>query len=114
MKKFEPQYRLIRVGMATKKERASRQQRKWIVDDGVGLGNRRLTFDDRQATQEPSKGVPRNRQGQGRSICQGQGKEEVGVELVFWWCCVIAILDLHVTTSGGFVEGTLAIRNVLL
>ena len=27
MKKFEPQYRLIRVGMATKPERASRQQR---------------------------------------------------------------------------------------
>ena len=28
MKKFEPTYRLVRVGMATKKERASRQQRK--------------------------------------------------------------------------------------
>ncbi|KAI1466254.1 putative 40S ribosomal protein S24 [Daldinia caldariorum] len=28
MKKFEPQYRLIRVGLATKVERASRQQRK--------------------------------------------------------------------------------------
>ena len=27
MKKFEPHYRLVRVGMATKKERASRQQR---------------------------------------------------------------------------------------
>ena len=29
MKKFEPQYRLIRVGLATKVERASRQQRKF-------------------------------------------------------------------------------------
>lgn len=28
MKKFEPIYRLVRVGMATKPERASRQQRK--------------------------------------------------------------------------------------
>ncbi|PHH72443.1 hypothetical protein CDD80_4546 [Ophiocordyceps camponoti-rufipedis] len=28
MKKFEPAYRLVRVGMATKPERASRQQRK--------------------------------------------------------------------------------------
>ncbi|PKS05739.1 hypothetical protein jhhlp_007568 [Lomentospora prolificans] len=28
MKKFEPQYRLVRVGLATKPERASRQQRK--------------------------------------------------------------------------------------
>ena len=31
MKKFEPIYRLVRVGMATKAERASRQQRKWSV-----------------------------------------------------------------------------------
>ncbi|KAK0708895.1 ribosomal protein L23/L15e core domain-containing protein [Apiosordaria backusii] len=28
MKKFEPRYRLVRVGLATKVERASRQQRK--------------------------------------------------------------------------------------
>ncbi|RYP09647.1 hypothetical protein DL764_001189 [Monosporascus ibericus] len=28
MKKFEPKYRLVRVGLATKDERASRQQRK--------------------------------------------------------------------------------------
>jgi len=28
MKKFEPHYRLVRVGMATKIEKASRQQRK--------------------------------------------------------------------------------------
>ncbi|CAI4212278.1 unnamed protein product [Parascedosporium putredinis] len=28
MKKFEPQYRLVRVGLAQKRERASRQQRK--------------------------------------------------------------------------------------
>jgi hypothetical protein len=31
MKKFEPQYRLIRVGLATKVERASRQQRMYRV-----------------------------------------------------------------------------------
>ncbi|KAM5368446.1 hypothetical protein ACJZ2D_009516 [Fusarium nematophilum] len=30
MKKFEPQYRLVRVGLATKRERASRQQRTSI------------------------------------------------------------------------------------
>jgi small subunit ribosomal protein S24e len=29
MKKFEPQYRLVRVGLATKRERASRQQRTY-------------------------------------------------------------------------------------
>lgn len=30
MKKFEPQYRLVRVGLATKPERASRQQRTFL------------------------------------------------------------------------------------
>jgi len=29
MKKFEPNYRLVRYGKATKVERASRQQREW-------------------------------------------------------------------------------------
>jgi small subunit ribosomal protein S24e len=29
MKKFEPHYRLVRVGLATKIEKASRQQREW-------------------------------------------------------------------------------------
>ena len=31
MKKFEPQYRLVRVGLATKPERASRQQRTFFL-----------------------------------------------------------------------------------
>lgn len=31
MKKFEPNYRLVRVGLATKVERASRQQREWLL-----------------------------------------------------------------------------------
>lgn len=35
MKKFEPRYRLVRVGLATKRERASRQQRtsshSWFI-----------------------------------------------------------------------------------
>lgn len=31
MKKFEPRYRLVRVDMAKKVERASRQQRMWIL-----------------------------------------------------------------------------------
>lgn len=46
MKKFEPQYRLVRVGLATKPERASRQQRTLPVNNhpvfsiralGIGL-----------------------------------------------------------------------------
>ena len=31
MKKFEPTYRLVRVGLATKRERASRQQRTYTM-----------------------------------------------------------------------------------
>lgn len=37
MKKFEPTYRLIRVGQATKAERASRQQSEWIVTERDSL-----------------------------------------------------------------------------
>lgn len=32
MKKFEPHYRLVRYGLATKVEKASRQQRKYLPD----------------------------------------------------------------------------------
>lgn len=40
MKKFEPHYRLVRVGLANKIEKASRQQRKfevlvWTADKGL-------------------------------------------------------------------------------
>ncbi len=44
MKKFEPQYRLVRVGMATKAERASRQQRTSMRECCSGnLGDNILT-----------------------------------------------------------------------
>jgi ribosomal protein S24E len=68
MKKFEPHYRLVRYGMASKIEKASRQQRTslhtgsqfWIV----------LALDvwltiNRQAAQEQVKGVPGYGQDQG-------------------------------------------------
>ena len=39
MKKFEPQYRLVRVGLATKPERASRQQRTLILSFLISCGS---------------------------------------------------------------------------
>lgn len=57
MKKFEPRYRLIRYGQATKIERASRQQR--MCNIVLDTGKQRLTMDDRQAAQEQIEGVPR-------------------------------------------------------
>lgn len=70
MKKFEPQYRLVRVGLATKAERASRQQRAYNQQKQKGLVW--LTLDNRQAAQEPTKDPPRYGKGQG---CQGEEGE---------------------------------------
>lgn len=69
MKKFEPQYRLVRVGLATKAERASRQQRAFIYSTPKLL--HQLT-NTRQAAQEPTKDPPRNGKDQG---CQGEEGE---------------------------------------
>ena len=67
MKKFEPHYRLVRYGAATKIEKASRQQRTYNLSTRVklhaGLGcmglGRRVCADCvmmvRQATQKPSQ-----------------------------------------------------------
>ncbi|KAM6520074.1 hypothetical protein FALCPG4_013628 [Fusarium falciforme] len=65
MKKFEPQYRLVRVGLATKAERASRQQRASSYSLPI---HQQLTH-TRQAAQEPTKDPPRNGKDQG---CQGE------------------------------------------
>lgn len=82
MKKFEPTYRLIRVGQATKVERASRQQRAYPFFD---IDIRRLLLYEysyiyhgltcllyRQAAQEPTKDAPRHGEDQG---CQGEEGE---------------------------------------
>ncbi len=76
MKKFEPQYRLVRVGLATKPERASRQQRTctYQKDDLPGPRESTLTFlsHSRQAAQEPTEDSAGYRKGQG---CQGEEGE---------------------------------------
>lgn len=97
MKKFEPHYRLVRVGLAKKIEKASRQQRTYTPDlvfhgpygprrriHGHNLGERAMAivgmelnadFDfthNRQAAQEPTEDSARYSEGQG---CQGQEGE---------------------------------------
>lgn len=67
MKKFEPQYRLVRVGLATKAERASRQQRASLHTSTPKASD--ANTHTRQAAQEPTKDPPRNGKGQG---CQGE------------------------------------------
>jgi ribosomal protein S24E len=74
MKKFEPRYRLVRYGLATKVEKASRQQRTSpdtcdipsaeSRDKGCARMNTGLQV-NRQAAQEQDEGVPRYRQDQG-------------------------------------------------
>lgn len=101
LKKFEPHYRLVRYGIASKIEKPSRQQRTYsllnrpitsiiMVDSFVSSfwEFRGLTlwcyFDKRrQATQKPSKDCAGN--GQNKGWCQGQGKEEVKPSISF--CC---------------------------
>ncbi|OCL15467.1 hypothetical protein AOQ84DRAFT_60940 [Glonium stellatum] len=82
MKKFEPHYRLVRVGMATKIEKASRQQRTY--NPGIALAGyytllagieRDTDWDslNREATQEQVEGVP----GYGQDEGCFEGQEEI-------------------------------------
>lgn len=108
MKKFEPHYRLVRYGQATKIEKASRQQREFYRERyrgwQRGMGRKRwktatimmdifsdnalssIDTDDalsyRQAEKEPLQGVPRNCQDQGRQ----QGQEEINGSQRGCWC----------------------------
>lgn len=88
MKKFEPQYRLVRVGLATKAERASRQQRALQSFSEVYRGLVRLTDNYRQAAQEPTKDPPWYGKGQG---CQGQEGE---INDSMTWVGLVYILGL--------------------
>lgn len=67
LKKFEPHFRLVRVGAADKVEKASRQQRMFLVYRGL---DDTLTY-SRQAEEEPLQEVPRYRQDQGSQEEQG-------------------------------------------
>jgi len=103
MKKFEPHYRLVRYGMATKIEKASRQQREYNPGSGMRYCTKDarmvfhealialLTCDCRQAEKEQVEGVPRYCQNQG---CE-QGQEEIeacgGIVERFLYSCMVCV-----------------------
>lgn len=71
LKKFEPHYRLVRVGFANKIEKASRQQRTWKFDGEAVIGGTGYMLIDLQASnartdrrrsgEQPRSRVPRRR-----------------------------------------------------
>jgi ribosomal protein S24E len=87
LKKFEPHYRLVRIGLASKIEKPSRQQRT----------SRRYTWDgkwdanlmDRQATQEQTEDTPGYGEGQGCQEEEGlvDTRRSLYVEDGGFWCC---------------------------
>jgi len=89
LKKFEPHYRLVRIGAATKIEKPSRQQRTYNIVTAMETVNKvvpDLVSMNRQATQEPCQDTPGYREGQGRGQEEGQEIDGGGVaalELIF-------------------------------
>jgi ribosomal protein S24E len=74
MKKFEPNYRLVRVGLATKAERAGRQQRASLslpTTTLVCLSSLPKLTPPRQAAQEPPEDAAGYGKGQGRQEEEG-------------------------------------------
>ncbi len=78
LKKFEPHYRLVRIGVASKIEKPSRQQRTWslldlVIDFGLDADG---TFMDRQAAQESCQDTSGHCEGQGCGKEEGQEIED--------------------------------------
>jgi hypothetical protein len=84
LKKFEPHYRLVRVGFASKIEKPSRQQRtsRFTSADPESCVDTNM-MGNRQATQEPAKDTPGYGKGQG--CCQEEG--EIDDSLFPGVCC---------------------------
>ena len=96
MKKFEPHYRLVRLGAAAKVEKASRQQRTFLLEFANTSEYRDVQWADldllhREATQEQSEGVPRY--GEVEGCIKGQ-EEKMSKSPCFvgvgWWLLVAA------------------------
>jgi hypothetical protein len=94
LKKFEPHYRLVRIGAAAKIEKASRQQRMFFffflyrADNGILMHHR-------QTTQEPFQEVPWYRQDQGSQEEQGLNHSFAGVMMVIQKRALITALNLR-------------------
>ncbi len=104
LKKFEPHYRLVRYGAASKIEKASRQQRTYplymqnprhvgnLCRDGKNLTNASCV--NRQATQEPSQ--------DGTGYGEREGGDE-GQEEVDGWNSVVTYAFGQRNQGGGYL-----------
>lgn len=92
LKKFEPHYRLVRIGAASKIEKASRQQRMSLASLWVNSG---ILTHHRQTTQEPLQEVPWYRQDQGSQEEQGLNHSFIGVMMVIQKRALIIALNLR-------------------
>jgi hypothetical protein len=109
MKKFEPHYRLVRIGAATKIEKASRQQRMFLLqidrvftDTGMPWADPILLH--RKATQEQIKGIP----GYGEDEGCIKGQEEMsGSEHIAVRCggCCWSLLSTGTECCGCGSKG---------
>jgi ribosomal protein S24E len=85
LKKFEPHYRLVRVGMASKIEKASRQQRTSITSTGYSrsIWNRRdANIRYRQAAQEQTEDS--TGYGEGQGSIQEKGEIDNSLHGICW------------------------------
>ena len=80
MKKFEPHYRLVRIGVATKIEKASRQQRMSHQFCGNDFDRIGPNTETRQATQEQGQ----NGTGYGKDEGGNEGQEEEVEDVQCW------------------------------
>jgi ribosomal protein S24E len=99
LKKFEPHYRLVRIGVAAKIEKASRQQRMSFVSSALldiefflvcvqGTDHGFLSA-YRQTTEKPIQEVQRNGEDQGRK----EGQEEINCWLAKGWALLLFVLS---------------------
>lgn len=85
LKKFEPHYRLVRIGAATKIEKPSRQQRTYnIVTAWKCNGMDLIISMNRQATQEPCQDTSGYCEGQGRGQEEGEEIDDGGIAALEW------------------------------
>ena len=95
MKKFEPHYRLVRIGAASKIEKASRQQSECMLAAKI-VWMDVLTLFCREATQEQSEGAPWCCEDEGE-----QGQEEMsGVMVVVDGVVYAGRKQCYATASG--------------
>jgi hypothetical protein len=112
-KKFEPHYRLVRVGAATKIEKASRQQRTRFLPVVHLFEETRMRWADsnllhRKTTQEQSEGIQRYVEDEG--CIKRQEEMSTSARLVVWsgghyWSLLSTCVDCCRCGAKGLTNG---------